>query len=52
MYLHKMRKNCAYKTKKETIMGKFGKGDTSWFVKDRFGMFIHWGLYSSSNVSP
>lgn len=25
---------------------KFGSGDTSWFVKDRFGMFIHWGLYS------
>jgi len=22
------------------------KGDTSWFVKDRFGMFIHWGLYA------
>jgi len=22
------------------------KGDTEWFVKDRFGMFIHWGLYS------
>jgi len=22
------------------------KGDTSWFVHDRFGMFIHWGLYS------
>lgn len=21
-------------------------GDTSWFVKDRFGMFIHWGLYA------
>lgn len=21
-------------------------GDTGWFVKDRFGMFIHWGLYS------
>ena len=21
-------------------------GDTSWFSKDRFGMFIHWGLYS------
>jgi len=21
-------------------------GDTSWFTKDRFGMFIHWGLYS------
>lgn len=23
-----------------------GKGDTAWFVHDRFGMFIHWGLYS------
>jgi len=22
------------------------KGDTRWFVKDRFGLFIHWGLYS------
>jgi len=22
------------------------KGDTSWFVRDRFGLFIHWGLYS------
>ena len=21
-------------------------GDTTWFVHDRFGMFIHWGLYS------
>ena len=21
-------------------------GDTSWFIHDRFGMFIHWGLYS------
>ena len=21
-------------------------GDTSWFEKDRFGLFIHWGLYS------
>lgn len=21
-------------------------GDTSWFVKSRFGMFIHWGLYA------
>jgi len=21
-------------------------GDTSWFVNDRFGMFIHWGLYA------
>lgn len=22
------------------------KGDTKWFQHDRFGMFIHWGLYS------
>ena len=22
------------------------RGDTSWFVRDRFGMFIHWGLYA------
>jgi len=21
-------------------------GDTGWFVHDRFGLFIHWGLYS------
>jgi alpha-L-fucosidase len=21
-------------------------GDTSWFVQDRFGLFIHWGLYA------
>ena len=21
-------------------------GDTQWFRHDRFGMFIHWGLYS------
>lgn len=21
-------------------------GDTSWFVRERFGMFIHWGLYA------
>jgi len=27
-------------------MGKYGKGDTKWFQHDRFGMFIHWGLYS------
>jgi len=27
-------------------MAAFGKGNTSWFVHDRFGMFIHWGLYS------
>lgn len=22
------------------------KGNTNWFVHDRFGMFIHWGLYA------
>ncbi|MDD3886711.1 MAG: alpha-L-fucosidase, partial [Victivallaceae bacterium] len=27
-------------------MTDFGKGDTGWFVHDRFGMFIHFGLYS------
>jgi len=27
-------------------MSKFSKGDSSWFTHDRFGMFIHWGLYS------
>ena len=21
-------------------------GDTSWFQHDRFGLFIHWGLYA------
>jgi hypothetical protein len=21
-------------------------GDSSWFVHDRFGLFIHWGLYA------
>ena len=20
-------------------------GDTEWFQRDRFGMFIHWGIY-------
>ena len=23
-----------------------GFGDTDWFTRDRFGMFIHWGLYA------
>ena len=21
-------------------------GDSSWFTQSRFGMFVHWGLYS------
>ena len=25
---------------------KSSKGDTRWFVHDRFGMFIHWGIYA------
>ncbi len=24
----------------------YRKGDSSWFVRDRFGLFIHWGLYA------
>ena len=27
-------------------MTDYGKGDVSWFKRDRFGMFIHWGLYA------
>ncbi len=27
-------------------MTDYVHGDTSWFTHDRFGMFIHWGLYS------
>lgn len=26
--------------------GTASTADTSWFVQDRFGLFIHWGLYS------
>ncbi len=29
-----------------TYQRKKTPGDTEWFVHDRFGMFIHWGLYS------
>jgi alpha-L-fucosidase len=25
---------------------QYPHGDTSWFLRDRFGMFIHWGLYA------
>ncbi len=28
------------------MVSKRRGGDTSWFVRDRFGMFIHWGLYA------
>src|SRR5687767_8870468 len=23
-------------------------GDTTWFTHDRFGLFIHWGIYSAA----
>ncbi|MFC1479166.1 alpha-L-fucosidase [Planctomycetota bacterium] len=29
-----------------TLKTKETPGNTSWFVHDRFGMFIHWGLYA------
>jgi alpha-L-fucosidase len=36
----------AAKQKKTPSIKALPKGDTSWFVHDRFGMFIHWGLYA------
>jgi len=36
------RKRPVADTSRETSSGP----DASWFVRDRFGMFIHWGLYS------
>jgi alpha-L-fucosidase len=30
----------------ERSIMEFPHGDLSWFTHDRFGMFIHWGLYS------
>ena len=29
-----------------TVRPEATPGDTSWFVRDRFGLFIHWGLYA------
>lgn len=31
-----------------TLVPKDTPGDTEWFVHDRFGMFIHWGLYAAA----
>ena len=28
------------------MTSRFTKPDSGWFVNDRFGMFIHWGLYA------
>ena len=33
-------------TKMSTYVRRQSPGDTEWFVHDRFGMFIHFGLYS------
>ena len=33
----------SYQTKKTP-------GDTAWFTHDRFGMFIHWGLYRETSL--
>jgi len=30
----------------EVIQPRLTVGDTSWFQRDRFGLFIHWGLYA------
>ena len=29
-----------------TLQPEKTDGDTGWFTHDRFGMFIHWGLYA------
>lgn len=29
-----------------TATPEYTHGDTEWFLRDRFGMFIHWGLYA------
>ena len=31
---------------KQTAAKQVTGPDTSWFQQDRFGMFIHWGLYA------
>ena len=31
-----------------TLAPKQTPGDTEWFVHDRFGMFIHWGIYAAA----
>ena len=32
--------------KKSTPRKRPPKADLDWFVQDRFGLFIHWGLYA------
>ncbi len=31
---------------KAVAPSSYAHGDTSWFIRDRFGLFIHWGLYA------
>ncbi len=31
-----------------TLLPKDTPGDTDWFVHDRFGLFIHWGIYAAA----
>jgi len=40
------RKKATAMTRVSKVSALEMKGDTSWFVRDRFGMFIHWGLYA------
>jgi alpha-L-fucosidase len=39
-------KNIFFQRRKFMLKPKPTQGDTPWFVHDRFGMFIHWGLYA------
>ncbi len=40
------KKSSAKQSVKPVVSPREMKGDTTWFVHDRFGMFIHWGLYA------
>jgi len=45
-----MKKGCNFPVERNKNMSTYvtrkTPGDTAWFTHDRFGMFIHWGLYS------
>jgi alpha-L-fucosidase len=32
--------------KEKEMANEYGRGDTSWFTRERLGMFIHWGTYA------
>ena len=44
--IHRLDRSMTSQCAKEEEMTEFGKGDSEWFTHARFGMFIHWGLYS------